>query len=321
MKRLEDAYAEIFTLRNALEHSESARRALESQVVQLRAAQQGSSSKFAPPPASKSAPPPASKSAPPPPAIKPTEAGDTFASVTGKNIPKPKSKAKAKKPPSPSPRRAAATLVRLFGPKAGTPSDYHYLYYPQAARYPLKQLRSMLKTCGVNVSRILDIQYPDAKIVSFLVHADYVVEFTSQMIKTGRGAMPEQEYDPHHPISLKDPKFNSLSFELRAQKAREIQNARCLRSLFFVRRSARLSVARSFLHYDRINQAQFDVILAQERASRPTPPLPHPKLSPEELVEKEKHLAYLGYLLHLDHEAAHSLAYAPPSVDESMMSD
>ncbi|KAI9324558.1 hypothetical protein BD770DRAFT_405442 [Pilaira anomala] len=301
LKRLEDAYAEIFTLRNALEHSESARRALESQVVQLRAAQQGSSSKSAPPP-------PTSKPAPPPPATKPAQA--------------PKSKAKAKKPPSPSPRRAAATLGRLFGPKAGTPSEYHYLYYPQAVRYPLKQLRSILKTCGVNVSRILDIQYPDAKIVSFLVHADYVVEFTSQMHKTGRGAMPEHEYDPHHPDSLKDPKFNSLSFELRAQKAREIQNTRCLRSLSFVRRSARLSVARSFLHYQRINQTQFDVILAQERASRPSPPpLSHPKLSPEEVVEKKKHLAYLGYLLHLDHEAAHSLAYAPPLVDESMMSD
>ena len=307
LKRLEDAYAEIFTLRNALEHSESARRALESQVVQLRAAQQGSSP----------------KSAPPPPANKPTEAGDSYASVTGKNAPKPKSKAKAKKPlpPSPSPRRAAATIGRLFGPKAGTPSEYHFLYYKQSVRRPLKQLRSNLKACGINVSRILDIQYPEAQIVSFLLHADYVAEFTSTMHNKGRGAVPAHDYDPYHPDSLKDPKFGILSSELRAQKARELQNTRCLRSLSFVRRSARLSVARSFLYYKRINQTQFDVILAQERASRPPPPLPNSKLSPDEVVEKKKHLAYLGYLLHLDHEAAHSLAYAPLPVDETMMSD
>ncbi|KAI9329211.1 hypothetical protein BD770DRAFT_449709 [Pilaira anomala] len=209
LKRLEDAYAEIFTLRNALEHSESARRALESQVVQLKAAQQG---------------PPTKSSPPPPSAAKSSEAGATFASVAAKNAPKPKSKAKAKKPPAPSPRRAAATIGRLFGPKAGTPSEYHFVYYKQSIRRPLKQLRASLKNIGVNVSRILDIHLMNEK---------------------GRGALPAREYDPYHPESLKDPKFGTLSFELRALKAREIQNTRCLRSLSFVRRSARLSVART----------------------------------------------------------------------------
>ncbi|KAI9358863.1 hypothetical protein BD770DRAFT_387118 [Pilaira anomala] len=245
LKRLEDAYAEIFTLRNALEHSESARRALESQVVQLKAAQQGSSTKSAPP-----SPPSAAKS---------SEAGATFASVAAKNAPKPKSKAKAKKPPAPSPRRAAATIGRLFGPKAGTPSEYHFVYYKQSIRRPLKQLRASLKNIGINVSRILDIQYPEAQIVS-----------------------SKSLFCPSFCPSLCCP---------------------------------------FFLYYNRINQTQFDVILAQERASRPSPPLPPPKLSPDEVVEKKKHLAYLGYLLHLDHEAAHSLAYAPPLVDETMMSD
>ncbi|KAI9350994.1 hypothetical protein BD770DRAFT_445842 [Pilaira anomala] len=105
LKRLEEAYAEIFTLRSALDQSESARRSLESQVVQLKAAQQGSSSKSAPPP-------------PLPSAAKPPKAGATFASVATKNAPKPKSKATVKKPPAPSPRRAVATIGRLFGPKA-----------------------------------------------------------------------------------------------------------------------------------------------------------------------------------------------------------
>ncbi|KAI9354706.1 hypothetical protein BD770DRAFT_392056 [Pilaira anomala] len=65
---------------------------------------------------------------------------------------------------------------------------------------------------------------------------------------------------------LKIPNSTSSPTELHAQKDYEIQNTRCLRSLSF---------ARSFLYYDRINQAQFDVILAQESASRLTPPPIH----------------------------------------------
>ncbi|KAK4509909.1 uncharacterized protein ATC70_007213, partial [Mucor velutinosus] len=118
----------------------------------------------------------------------------------------------------------------------------------------------------------------------------------------------------------KDPKFASLSRDLRVQKAIEVENLRCLRSLSFVRRSVRVSVARSFLLYDRINQAQFDAILKEEmlaRSSSSAAAKPPSRSSDQERLAKKQRLSYLGYLLHHDVETAslglcclpHSLCY------------
>jgi hypothetical protein len=291
LARLEEAHAEIFALKKALSESEAARHALEAQVASLLG----------------------TKSAPPP----PTQAS-SYASAATKNLPVKKSK----KTQLPSPRRATAAVGRLFGSKAGSPSEYQYLYYSTSVRRPLKELRRILQAFGVNVSRILDIQYPDSHVISFLLHADYIVEFTSLFYNKGRGGLPLQDYDPLSPSSLRDPKFDSLSLDLRVQKAREIENRRCLRSLSFVRRSARLSVARSFLHYDRINQVQFDTILAEERAARTNATVPPSKSSSvEELAAKNQRLDFLGLLLHHDKETASLLAYDAPLVNEDAMSD
>ena len=129
------------------------------------------------------------------------------------------------------------------------------------------------------------------------------------MHKSGRGCSPLVDFDPCDPQNLLDPKFASLSTELRSQKAVSIENTRCLRSVAFVRRSARLSVARSFLHYDRINQAQFDAILAEELAARVSSSSPPSKSAEKERQTKRRRLLYLGYLLHHDAETARILAY------------
>ncbi|KAI8639590.1 hypothetical protein BD408DRAFT_332666, partial [Parasitella parasitica] len=99
----------------------------------------------------------------------------------------------------------------------------------------------------LNNSRILDIQYPIPNVISFFVHDDYAFTFTSGMHMHGRGCSPLLDYDPCDAKNLLDPKYASLSPSLRAEKAVEIENLRCLRALSFVRHSVRLSVARSFL--------------------------------------------------------------------------
>lgn len=290
--RLEEAHSEIFALKTALAESEAARRDLEAQVASLLG--------------NKSVPPP-----PPPPA-------SSYVHAVTKNL----AAKKSKKTLLPSVRRATAAVGRLFGPKAGSHSEYQFVYYGTSVRRPLKELRRTLQAIGVNTSRILDIQYPDSRVISFLLHTDYIVEFSSKMHLKGRGTLPLQDYDPLSPSNLKDPKFGSLSLDLRVQKAREIENRRCLRSLSFVRKSARLSVARSFLHYERINQAQYDTILSEERASRTTATVPPSKSSSvEELAAKNQHLDFLGLLLHHDKETASLLAYDTPLVDEDAMSD
>ncbi|KAI7867910.1 uncharacterized protein EV154DRAFT_531630 [Mucor mucedo] len=299
LSRLESAHDEIFQLKTALARSEASRRELEKQVSTLLALQKENSNSAPPPPTSQKPPSYANVAAAPP--------------KTKKQV--------KKKTPLPSVRRATATVGRLFGPQANKPSEYQFLYYGTSVRRPLKELRRTLQATGVNVSRILDIQYPDSRVISFLLHTDFVVEFTSVMHNKGRGTVPLDDYDPLDPAKLKDPKFANLSLELRCQKAHEIQNLRCLRALSFVRRSARLSVARSFLHYERINQKQFDAILAEELEARSSLPKPTPNKtsSVEKLAAKNKQLSYLGFLLHHDHETAKLLS--EPNPEDFVMPD
>ncbi|KAK4511685.1 uncharacterized protein ATC70_007227 [Mucor velutinosus] len=104
-----------------------------------------------------------------------------------------------------------------------------------------------------------------------------------------------------------------LDIQYPVQNAIEVENLRCLRSLSFVRRSVRVSVARSFLLYDRINQAQFDAILKEEmlaRSSSSAAAKPPSRSSDQERLAKKQRLSYLGYLLHHDAETASLLAYA-----------
>lgn len=309
LSRLESALSEITRLKAALSVSEAARKRLEAQVTSL------SSGKSAPKPRPK--PNASSKPATTPAGV--SDSGTpkaTFAEVVAKNVPNKKRKRKSTAPPPP--RRAIATVSRLFGPASDIPSGYQFVYYKNSVRRPLRQVRNALQACGFNSSRILDIFYPTGTIAAFLLHNDYVLEFTTLMHKYGRTSSPDLDFDPYDPVNLKDPKFASLSPPLRVQKAREVENFRCLRSISFVRRPLRVAVARSFLEKDRINQRQFDAILREELTARandnhaaPTASKKPSKSSDEEKAAKKQRLAYLGFLLHYDEESARNLSLAP----------
>lgn len=251
----------------------------------------------------------------------------SFASVAS-NAGK-KRKKKPAPPPLPSMTKASATIGRLFGPQSDIPSGYQFVYFKTSVRRRLSELRRLIQAVGLNNSRVLDIQYPVPNVASFLVHNDYVLTFTSAMHQNGRGCSPLIEFDPSDHTNLKDSKFASLSPALRAQKAIEIENLRCLRSLSFVRRPVRISVARSFLSYDRINQAQFDAILSEELSARSSSSAARPpsKSSDQERLAKKHRLRYLGYLLNHDTETASLLAYAkspvisPAATADSPMTD
>ncbi|EPB80991.1 hypothetical protein HMPREF1544_12317 [Mucor circinelloides 1006PhL] len=192
-----------------------------------------------------------------------------------------------------------------------------------ARRRPLQEIRRTLQGINLNNSRVLDIQYPVPNVISFLVHHDYVFTFTSTMNLKGRGCSPLLDFDPCDPKNLLDPKFDSFSPSLRAEKAVEIENLRCLRALSFVRRSVRLSVARSFLFYDKITQKQFDAILAEELSLRAAaaPPAPSATVAHDRLAKKQR-LSYLSNLLYFDSATAKSLAYTEsPALSPSSAAD
>ncbi|KAK4509911.1 Flavin_Reduct domain-containing protein [Mucor velutinosus] len=304
LARLETAHVEIERLKTALAESEAARHALEAQL----AAATGTTTSLAPKPSSSHPPPATTTTTTAPTSTTCTNATSatssspgnqpSFAAVVASNTGAKRKKKPAARPPPPSATKASATLARLFAPQSDIPSGYQFVYYATPVRRRLSELRRLVQGVGLNNSRVLDIQYPVQNVISFLVHNDYVLTLTKAM---------------HLHVNLKDPKFASLSRDLRVQKAIEVENLRCLRSLSFVRRSVRVSVARSFLLYDRINQAQFDAILKEEmlaRSSSSAAAKPPSRSSDQERLAKKQRLSYLGYLLHHDAETASLLAYA-----------
>ncbi|KAL9537886.1 hypothetical protein PS6_011678 [Mucor atramentarius] len=324
LSRLESAHAEISRLRAALAESESARQALEAQISCLSAPPVSSSSAAAPPPPPQ---PPkaisfasvaASSSAPP--VSAPSRSSSVLATTvsaaptttTSSNNGK-KGKKKSAAPPPPSIKRATATVSRLFGPQSDIPSGYQFVYMSIARRRPLQEIRRTLQGININKSRVLDIQYPIPNVVSFLVHHDYVMAVL--LFLTLIPVIPKIYWIQ----SL------TLSPSLRAEKAVEIENLRCLRALSFVHRSVRLSVARSFLFYDKITQKQFDAILAEElslRAAAAPPPAPSATVAQDRLAKKQRRLSYLSNLLYFDSATAKSLAYTEsPALSSSSAAD
>ncbi|KAK4511153.1 uncharacterized protein ATC70_012365 [Mucor velutinosus] len=319
LARLETAHVEIERLKTALAESEAARQALEAQL----AAATGTATSLAPKPSS-SRPPPATTTTTTASAsvsttctnatsVTPSSPGNqlSFASVVASNVDaKRKKKPAARPPPPPSVSKASATLARLFAPQSDIPYGYQFIYFATPVRRSLSELRRLVQGVVLNNSRVLDIQYPVQNVISFLVHNDYVLTVTKAMHLHGRGCSPLIDFDPCDPINLKDPKLASLSPDLRVQKAIEVKS---LRSLSFVRRFVRISVAHSFLLYDRINQAQFNAILKEEmlaRSSSSAAAKPRSPSSDQERLAKKQRLSYLGYLLHHDAETASLLAYA-----------
>ncbi|CEP16545.1 hypothetical protein [Parasitella parasitica] len=254
----------------------------------------------------------------------------SFAFFAASNKGEKRKKKPSARSPLPSAAKASATLGRLLGPQSDIPSGYRFVYFKTSLRRRLAELCRLIQAIGLNNSGVLDIQYPVLHVVSFLAHNEYVLTFTSALHKNGRGCSPLLDFDPCDPANLKDPKFDALSPVLRTQKAIEIENLRYLRSLSLVRRSVRLSVARSFLHYEQINRPQFDAILSEElkfrSSSAPAPRASSPS-SDEERLAKKQRLRYLGYLLHHNTETASLLAYAtspvlsPAATADSDMAD
>ncbi|KAL9536738.1 hypothetical protein MBANPS3_012406 [Mucor bainieri] len=316
LSRLESAHAQIAQLKSALAESEAARQALAAELTALKSQSTTNATSSTPTPVVQSAPHTHTTTAPTP-SPQPTAASSnatqsSFTLVESKKSGK-KRKNKPIAPPPPNAKKASATIARLFAPHSDIPSGYQFVYFSTPVRRRLSVIRRLIQAIGLNNSR-----YPVQDVISFLVHNDYVLTFTKTMHLHGRGSSPMVEFDPCDPIHLKDPQFVALSPDLRQQKAKEIENLRCLRALSFIRCSVRLSVARCFLHYDRINQKQFDAILSQELTHRAASSAsrPAPKSSDEERLAKKQRLSYLGFLLHHDPETVSLLAY--PATDSAM---
>lgn len=312
LDNLEEAHVTIARLQAALEESESARRDLEEQVRLLTATA----------PTVPTVPTVATPTA----TIAPL-ATKTFASVAASSAPVKKLRKKKKRsapaatpadPPSVPSAKTMRRCARAFRPLPALQSGYRFVYFQIGRKQSVQRYRSIFRSLGLDNSRVLDLHFPVRDVVSVLLHTDFVLEFTSAMASLA-DASPLLGFDPYDVEHIHDPALRkSLSPAALVQKAKELQNLRVLRAITFVRPSVRVSVARSMLEQNYIEQAQFDAILAEELEARASQTASHRSSVPSERVLKSRRrLLFLSYLRHMDPLSARTLADAPTSSSSS----
>ncbi|KAI8053649.1 uncharacterized protein B0P05DRAFT_561422 [Gilbertella persicaria] len=139
-------------------------------------------------------------------------------------------KAKPKARITPKQRKAAARIFLISSPAAaGTCVDrplYEYVYLPDKYRDRLSAFRHKLRLIGLDNSRVLDVHYPARNVYSLPVLTDF---------------------DPFSGTNVKDPAFVSLDADALSAKARELQQARLVRALGYIREQVRRQVAYDFV--------------------------------------------------------------------------
>ncbi|CAO3661157.1 unnamed protein product, partial [Rhizopus stolonifer] len=154
--------------------------------------------------------------------------------------------------------RQRQVLVRNFTPMTEN-QGYQYLYLPNRFRDRISVMRKKLRQLKLDNGRILDVHYPDNKVVALLVHNDYVSEATTILNKCGIQLI--QDFNPHDESRLHDPAFAALSKEERSRKMAEVHQNRLFKALEHMRVENRPSVACSFLNLNWITTEQFQARL------------------------------------------------------------
>ena len=139
--------------------------------------------------------------------------------------------------------RRQQAAARAFMPPSPT-QGFCITYFPNRSRLPTSQTRANLRRLGIDNSRVLDIHYPDRKVVGLLTHNDYVADMIS--VFDTHGITRLTNYDPCDPKHLQDPKLKDLTPEERTAKAISIQHNRILNAIDFIRTPVKLAVAYDF---------------------------------------------------------------------------
>ncbi|GAN11276.1 hypothetical protein MAM1_0522c10835 [Mucor ambiguus] len=90
----------------------------------------------------------------------------------------------------------------------------------------------MFPKLGIHDSQVLDIHFPVHTVVSFLMHYDFMLEFTTLM-KNQLHVDPLLDFDPLEDRNLLDPTFSSLESVSRSQKTNDLYNKRVLGVISF----------------------------------------------------------------------------------------
>ena len=184
----------------------------------------------------------------------------TFATVAGSGDPSPR----RSRPSRVVSARQREKVFRTFQAVSDT-HGYRYLYFPCRFRESFSSFRAKLRTLKIDNSRVLDVHYPDNKVVALLVHNDYANSIILPFAAAGVDLIVN--FDPLDVSCLRDPQYCNLSNDAKLTKLKEIVEARLLRSLSYIRESVRASVARDLCQKSLISANALKTVVS---ALRPT---------------------------------------------------
>jgi hypothetical protein len=135
---------------------------------------------------------------------------------------------KVSKPKHDISQPSLAAVARQFS-SPSEPAAFKFIHVPVRRRLPMQQMRANLRKLHINTRRILDIQYPDRNVASFLIHIDYETELRSQLSKLKISV--RDDFDPLDPSTIRDPDLINETIDRKIQHARHFFFSRLCSSL------------------------------------------------------------------------------------------
>ncbi|KAI8326676.1 hypothetical protein EDC96DRAFT_453902 [Choanephora cucurbitarum] len=149
-----------------------------------------------------------------------------------------------------------ATVAAAAPVPAPTPDGplFEYVYLPNKYRARLSVFRQKLCLIGLDNSRVLDVHYPARNVVALLIHTAYKENLLKVLNKYSLPVLTD--FDPFSVANVRDPSFASLDTDALTAKARELQQARLVRALGYIREQTRRLVAYDFVRQGWLTKEQ-----------------------------------------------------------------
>ena len=119
----------------------------------------------------------------------------------------------------------------------------------------ITNMHNILRTLGIENSRVLNIHFPDHQTAALLIHNEYATNLYNRLRKLG--VTPKKSYDPCDPINLRNPKFAALTTEERQVEMTSIHYSHVIKALDFIKAPIQHSVAHSFFTSSLITEAEY----------------------------------------------------------------
>ncbi|OBZ80238.1 hypothetical protein A0J61_11714, partial [Choanephora cucurbitarum] len=145
-------------------------------------------------------------------------------------------------------RKAAACIFVVSFPSAGSPVDgplFEYVYLPNKYHARLSVFRQKLRLIGLDNSRVLDVHYPARNVVALLIHTAYKEDLLNVLNKYSLPVLTD--FNPFSITNIRNPSFASLDSDALTAMTRELQQARLVRALGYIREQTRRLVAYDFV--------------------------------------------------------------------------